>query len=155
MEKRETHKKMIHSADAMHRFAVDFAHDVSGGMVMCLRGVLGAGKTTFALGLLGALGAEGPFVSPTFLVLRQYDLGKDAAGFLQGIERIYHIDAYRITSQDMLELGWEEACLSPQENKRNVRTASLQQVRKNIYKGSSGAWRKFKPYLNNAFDKLV
>jgi tRNA threonylcarbamoyladenosine biosynthesis protein TsaE len=108
MEKRRIHKKMIHSADAMHRFAVDFAHDVSGGMVVCLRGDLGTGKTTFAQALLGALGAEGPFVSPTFLVVRQYDLGKDAAGFRQGIERIYHIDAYRITSQDMLELGWEE-----------------------------------------------
>ena len=79
-------------------------------------------------------------------------------------KKIYHLDYDLLTEEqdteirkliEYLELGWEEACLSPQENKRNVRTASLQQVRKNIYKGSSGAWRKFKPYLNNAFDKLV
>ena len=42
---------------------------------------------------------------------------------------------------DYLELTWEEACLSPEKNKRSVRTASQQQVKK-AYKGSSEAWRK-------------
>ena len=36
-----------------------------------------------------------------------------------------------------LELNWEEACLSPQKNNRSVRTASQQQVRKEVYQGSS------------------
>ena len=53
-----------------------------------------------------------------------------------------------------LELNWEEACLSPQKNKRSVRTASQQQVRRKVYKGSSEAWRKYEPFLNGAFDSL-
>ena len=53
-----------------------------------------------------------------------------------------------------LELNWEEACLSPQKNKRSVRTASQQQVRQKVYQGSSEAWRKYEPYLNGAFDSL-
>ena len=54
-----------------------------------------------------------------------------------------------------LELDWEEACLSPEKNKRSVRTASQQQVREKVYKGSSQAWRKFEPYLDGAFDKIL
>ena len=53
-----------------------------------------------------------------------------------------------------LELNWEEACLSPQENKRSVRTASQQQVRQKVYKGSSDEWRKYELFLNGAFDSL-
>ena len=53
-----------------------------------------------------------------------------------------------------LELDWEDACLSPQKNKRSVRTASQTQVRKKVYKGSSKAWQKYEPFLKDAFDKL-
>mgnify|MGYP003320204775 FL=1 len=53
-----------------------------------------------------------------------------------------------------LELDWEDACLSPQKNKRSVRTASQTQVRKKVYKGSSKAWQKYEPFLKGAFDGL-
>ena len=53
-----------------------------------------------------------------------------------------------------LDLTWEAACLSPQENTRSVKTASQQQVRQKVYKGSSEAWRKYEPFLNGAFDIL-
>ena len=53
-----------------------------------------------------------------------------------------------------LGLRWQDACLSPHTNKRTIRTASQQQVRQKIYKGSSEAWRKYEPYLNGAFDSL-
>jgi hypothetical protein len=53
-----------------------------------------------------------------------------------------------------LELNWEKACLSPHKNKRSVRTASKQQVRQKVYKGSSEAWRKYEPYLDGAFSGL-
>ena len=53
-----------------------------------------------------------------------------------------------------LTLSWEAACLSPHENKRIVATASREQVRREIYTGSSQRWRKFEPYLNGAFDVL-
>ena len=32
-----------------------------------------------------------------------------------------------------LGLNWEKSCLSPQKNKRSVRTASQQQVRQKVY----------------------
>ncbi|MDA8741129.1 tetratricopeptide repeat protein [Rhodobacteraceae bacterium] len=78
--------------------------------------------------------------------------------------KIYHLDYDRLTIEqeietrkliEHLELGWEDACLSPQDNKRSVSTASQQQVREKVYTGSSQAWRKFEPYLNGAFDELL
>ena len=53
-----------------------------------------------------------------------------------------------------LELSWEDACLLPENNRRAVRTASQQQVRKKIYQGSSEGWRKFQPYLDGIFDEF-
>ncbi len=79
-------------------------------------------------------------------------------------DRIYNLNYERLTTDQenqtrklikYLELNWERACLSPQKNKRSVRTASQQQVRQKVYKGSSEVWRKFEPYLNGAFDSLL
>ena len=77
--------------------------------------------------------------------------------------RIYSLDYERLTQDQEQEtkklikylgLTWENRCLSPQENKRSVMTASQQQVRKRVYKGSSKAWEKYKSYLIGAFDNL-
>ena len=77
--------------------------------------------------------------------------------------RIYNLNYEELTTNQEnetknlikhLDLNWEEACLSPHLNKRSVRTASQQQVRQKVYKGSSEAWRKYEPYLNGAFDNL-
>jgi tetratricopeptide (TPR) repeat protein len=79
-------------------------------------------------------------------------------------DQIYHIDYDKLTVEqepetrrliEHLELDWEDACLSPQENRRSVRTASQLQVREKVYKGSSKAWRKFEPYLNGVFDEFL
>jgi hypothetical protein len=51
-------------------------------------------------------------------------------------------------------MNWEASLLTPQENKRIVQTASQQQVRKQVYKGSSTAWLKYELLLNGAFDGL-
>jgi hypothetical protein len=48
---------------------------------------------------------------------------------------------------DYCGLPFDAACLSPQDNKRSVQTASLRQVRSGIYQGSSKKWRAFDPYL--------
>ena len=53
-----------------------------------------------------------------------------------------------------LGLGWEDACLAPENNSRAVKTASNVQIRQKIYKGSSDAWRKFHPFLAGVFDEL-
>ena len=79
-------------------------------------------------------------------------------------ERIYDLNYENlITDQEneteqlikYLGLDWDSACLSPNNNKRLVRTASQQQVRKKIYQGSSKAWREYEPYLNGKLDGLV
>jgi hypothetical protein len=99
-------------------------------------------------------------------VTAYYALYSDFMQFLQTSygDRIYHLNYEKLTTdQDVesrnliqyLELEWENACLSPQANKRSVRTASQQQVRKKIYKGSSQQWRKYEPLLNGAFDELM
>ena len=55
---------------------------------------------------------------------------------------------------DYIGLDWHEACLSPQDNKRGVSTASSIQVRQKVYQGSSQKWRKYEPFLNGAFDQI-
>ena len=78
--------------------------------------------------------------------------------------KIYHLDYEQLTTDQEFEtkeliqylgVNWEDACLYPEENKRYVKTASSLQVRKKVYKGSSGQWRKFEKYLNGAFDPLL
>jgi tetratricopeptide (TPR) repeat protein len=53
---------------------------------------------------------------------------------------------------DFLQLSWQEACLLPEENERGVVTTSNLQVREKMYRGSSGRWKRYKPYLNGALD---
>ena len=77
--------------------------------------------------------------------------------------KIYNLDYEKLTTEqenetreliNHLGLNWEKACLSPHKNKRNVRTASQQQVKQKLYQGSSEVWRKYEPFLNGAFDSL-
>jgi tetratricopeptide (TPR) repeat protein len=91
-----------------------------------------------------------------------YGLYKDLMHFWSQTygDRIYNLDYDKLTEDqepetmrliEYLGLNWEEACLAPQNNKRSVKTASQQQVRKKVYKGSSQAWRKYEPFLGGAF----
>ena len=77
---------------------------------------------------------------------------------------IYQLDYEKLTNnqeeetRNLIEytgLPWEDGCLSPEKNKRSVRTASNQQVRKKVYKGSSEEWKKFETLLNGAFNELT
>ena len=58
-----------------------------------------------------------------------------------------------------LELGWEENCLSFNEQKRTVRTASSWQVRQPIHTGSVNKWKHYEkhltPLLNSKIHKIV
>lgn len=78
--------------------------------------------------------------------------------------KIYNLDYETLVSSpddqirnliNYLGIEFEEDCLSPQNNQRAIRTASKSQVRGKIYKGSSNNWKKFEPFLNDAFDKLA
>lgn len=75
------------------------AEELIGGEIICLSGDLGAGKTTFTQGLLKGLKIKGPYTSPTFAILKHYK---------HKTINIYHIDAYRVSAKDLLELGFKD-----------------------------------------------
>jgi tRNA threonylcarbamoyladenosine biosynthesis protein TsaE len=69
------------------------------GDVVGLTGDLGAGKTRLVQGAAAALGVAGPVLSPTFMLVREYD----------GEPPVHHVDAYRLAGPLELEdLGMEE-----------------------------------------------
>jgi len=88
-----------------------------GGEVICLDGELGAGKTTFTQGLLKGLKIKGPYTSPTFLIMKQYQPHPNPLLIKEReINGAYHFDAYRVEAQDILNLGFEEIL----SNKKNI-----------------------------------
>ena len=51
-------------------------------------------------------------------------------------------------------LDWEDSCIEFYKNKRQVRTASLEQVRQPINKKSIGAWESYKSHLGEMIGVL-
>ena len=48
---------------------------------------------------------------------------------------------------EFCDLEWENQCLEFHKNKRQVRTASIEQVRQPMNSKSIGAWKKYENYL--------
>ena len=55
---------------------------------------------------------------------------------------------------DYLGLEWNQNCLEFYNVDRPVKTASVTQVRKPIYKTSTNRWRKFEKYLGPLLEEL-
>ncbi len=67
------------------------------------------------------------------------------------------VDNQEIISKALIKycnLKWEKECLNFHNTKRQVRTASIEQVRQPINKKSIGAWRKYEPYLTELVSTL-
>lgn len=71
--------------------------------VLLLAGELGAGKTTFMQAFAREMGVAETVQSPTFVLMRSYDISCGT------FNRLVHIDAYRLTAPE------EFKALKPQE----------------------------------------
>lgn len=68
------------------------------GMVICLNGELGSGKTVFTKAFASALGISDDVTSPTFNIIKEYNNGELP---------LYHMDVYRLDG-NVNELGLDE-----------------------------------------------
>jgi tRNA threonylcarbamoyladenosine biosynthesis protein TsaE len=87
------------------KIAEEFSDTVTGktAVVLGLEGNLGGGKTTFLQGFAKGLGIKEKILSPTFVVLKRFEV----PGFR--FKDFYHIDCYRLKDEkDILELGFDD-----------------------------------------------
>jgi tRNA threonylcarbamoyladenosine biosynthesis protein TsaE len=93
-------KRIAANAEETRRLAAELVPDVKAGNVVALVGDLGAGKTEFVKGLAAGLGSPAVVTSPTFTLIHEY---------LGGRLPLYHMDFYRLSSEDELdEIGFDD-----------------------------------------------
>ena len=86
-----------HSMEDTQKLGEKLAATLKPGAVLALYGDLGSGKTTFTQGLAKGLGITGRIQSPTFVLMRDYDLpAKDNS-------QLHHLDLYRLQSDKELK----------------------------------------------------
>ncbi|MFA6548976.1 MAG: tRNA (adenosine(37)-N6)-threonylcarbamoyltransferase complex ATPase subunit type 1 TsaE [Candidatus Margulisiibacteriota bacterium] len=74
--------------------------------VICLTGMLGAGKTTLIQGIAAGLGVKDYVNSPTFIIINEHQA---LPAGRQGRLPLYHVDLYRLEDAAEIEdLGIEE-----------------------------------------------
>ena len=72
--------------------------------LIILSGDLGLGKTTFIKGLALGLGIENQITSPTFVLMKVYEVKNHPT-----IKKLIHIDAYRLENfSELVDLGLED-----------------------------------------------
>lgn len=82
-----------HSIEETQAVARRLAQSLNAGEFVVLSGPLGAGKTVFAAAVIDALGVKTRVTSPTFTMIAEY----------HGRYRVYHIDLYRLTSEEEVD----------------------------------------------------
>tara|TARA_B100000575_G_C23128000_1_gene653812 strand:- start:890 stop:2602 length:1713 start_codon:yes stop_codon:yes gene_type:complete len=95
---------------------------------------------------------------------KYYLLHKDLMNFwLSKFQDIFVLDNEELVnnqefiSKELIkycDLKWEENCLNFQDTKRQVRTASIEQVREPINRKSIGAWKKYESFLSDLVSTL-
>ncbi len=140
MDKKEV---IIQSAEEMQKVGKYLANEIlkeiledRKAIVIGLEGDLGSGKTTFVQGIAKGLGIKEKITSPTFVIMRKYDF-------------LYHIDCYRIQSEDLLELDFKEIINQP---KNIVLIEWAERVKKILPKDV--IWMKFE-YLGRDKRKII
>jgi tRNA threonylcarbamoyladenosine biosynthesis protein TsaE len=92
---------ITHSSEETIARGKELAAQMKPPLLVLLSGELGAGKTTFAKGIISGLGSarEEEVTSPTFTLVHVFS----------GSVKIYHVDLYRIAdAQDFHTLGLED-----------------------------------------------
>jgi len=91
---------ILNSAEATQALGESWATELTGGEIIALYGVLGAGKTQLVKGLARGLGYSGDVSSPTFTIVHEYRGGRLP---------LYHLDLYRLkTEAEGIDIGLEE-----------------------------------------------
>lgn len=99
----EKNTYISHNREETLAYAKKLGESLRGGEVIAFYGELGAGKTTFVQGLAQGLGIKETVNSPTFTIMKLYDLEGEK------IKKFCHIDTYRLNSfQELEDLGVEE-----------------------------------------------
>jgi len=81
------YKVTTHSEAETMEIAQNLESEKFPGMVICLNGELGSGKTVFVKGFAVGLGITETITSPTFNIVKEY---------LDGEAPLYHMDVYRL-----------------------------------------------------------
>lgn len=94
--------KIISNLKETEQFAREIASGLKGGETIALIGDLGSGKTTFVQFLAKALGIQKRIPSPTFVIMRAYEIPERDIS-------LHHYDFYRLESvEEVKDLGVEE-----------------------------------------------
>ena len=96
-------KKKSYSFDSTIDYGSKFCETLDKKDVVILEGDLGGGKTTFVKGILREFGYKRRVLSPSFTLMRKYQIKK---------YNIYHIDLYRLKFSDLASLGFEDLLYS-------------------------------------------
>ena len=94
----EEYKYTSRSEEDTMELAQNLESEKFPGMVICLNGELGSGKTVFTKGFAQALGIDENITSPTFTIIKEYTNGELP---------LYHMDVYRLDG-NVEGLGIEE-----------------------------------------------
>jgi len=103
------------NAAQTQKFAAEIARNVcdrpkgKSAVILALEGELGGGKTTFVQGLASVLGIKEKITSPTFVIMRHFNILA-----FKHFNNFYHIDCYRLDNvKDLVDLGFGEIIKDP------------------------------------------
>ena len=112
MSKAKENNFITNNSRETQKLAENFIKRLKKRDVIALYGNLGSGKTTFVQGLVKGLGIKRRIISPTFIIIRKYNLKSQIPKLKttsQNLKSFYHVDLYRIDSlNDIKNLGIEE-----------------------------------------------
>ncbi len=102
-----------HSLRDTRRFAGDVLDMLKksasddGATVLTLSGPLGSGKTALTKCIADILGVRGVITSPTFILRSDYNTDDPV------FSSLIHIDAYRLSGDEVGTVGWDDMLTSP------------------------------------------